>query len=192
MNVDVLLFDDFDLLDMAGAVRVFGAAPEQFHVNYLSLSGDIVNSLQGTKVWTESLNETCGDGIVVIPGGRGARKVLLQDPETRMKIKAFIRKATACLSIAEGSGYLAQTGELYQRNIAAYQQGENWKRMYTAAVHWIYDVPWMVDGKFYSAAASLQAIDAALCIVADFYEVDKAMQIARNLGIEWEMEAGSC
>lgn len=192
MNLDILLFDDFDLLDMAGPVKIFGLAAEQFHINYLSVTGDFVNSVQGTKIWTEPLDNTSGEGIVLIPGGKGARKVLLQDPETRMRIKTCIRKSTACLTVAEGSGYLAQTGELYQRNIAAYQQGENWKRMYTAAVHWIYDVPWMVDGKFYSASAPLAAIDAALCIVADFYEVDKAMQIAHNLGIQWDMEAGYC
>jgi putative intracellular protease/amidase len=55
MNVNIILFDDFETLDAFGAAQIFGKAPEHFHINYFSMNGGIVNSVQGVKVWTDEL-----------------------------------------------------------------------------------------------------------------------------------------
>ena len=76
MKVNIILFDDFETLDAFGPAQIFGKLPEYFSINYLSVNGGIVNSTQGVKVWTEELEPDQIQDIVVIPGGRGAKKLL--------------------------------------------------------------------------------------------------------------------
>ena len=57
MNVNIFLYDDFETLDAFAPVSVFGQRPDYFHINYVSMYGDIVNSSQGVKVWTEAASE---------------------------------------------------------------------------------------------------------------------------------------
>lgn len=58
MEVNILLFDDFDTMDAFGPAEVFGSSPQHFHVNYLSVPGNIVNSNAGC----ESVDRTAGTG----------------------------------------------------------------------------------------------------------------------------------
>ena len=90
MEVNVFLFDDFDTLDAFGPAEVFGRIPEQFHVQYVSVSGGIVNSMQRVKVWTEPLVLEKIKGILVIPGGKGARRLLYQEEETLSLVKRAV------------------------------------------------------------------------------------------------------
>ena len=72
MEVNVLLFDDFETMDAFGPADILSCEKEGLHVNYLSLAGNMVNSMQGVKVWTEPLNPEQLKGILIVPGGRGA------------------------------------------------------------------------------------------------------------------------
>ena len=67
MNVNIFLYDDFETLDAFAPVSVFGQRPDYFHINYVSMYGDIVNSSQGVKVWTEAASEVLLKDILVIP-----------------------------------------------------------------------------------------------------------------------------
>mgnify|MGYP000227133819 CR=1 FL=1 len=55
MNVNIVLYDEFETLDALGIANIFGMAPEHFYINYLSVNGGLVSSKQGVKVWTELL-----------------------------------------------------------------------------------------------------------------------------------------
>lgn len=41
MNVNIFLYDDFETLDAFAPVSVFGQRPDYFHINYVSMYGDI-------------------------------------------------------------------------------------------------------------------------------------------------------
>ena len=69
MNVNIILYDDFETLDALGIANIFGKAPEHFYINYLSVNGGIVSSRQGVKVWTEILIPDEVEDILVLPGG---------------------------------------------------------------------------------------------------------------------------
>lgn len=190
MNVNVFLFDDFNSMDVFGPVEVFGKLPEHFHINYWSVSGNIINSSQGAKLWTEPVDEEMENGILLIPGGRGAHRVIHHERETIELLQKLVSNADTCLMVADGSGFLAQTGVLYRRNIAEYKMNENWKRMFTAAVYWIPNVSWVADGKFYSSSSSLYGIDMALGVVADLIDIDAANKAAEAMGYTWKQELG--
>lgn len=188
MNVNFLLYDDFDMMDLAAPGKIFDSAGGEFHLNYLSLNGDIINSMQGVKLWTEPLDMKELDGILVLPGGRGARRLIHHDEQYIKILKQSVNKCDACLMIGNASGIMAQTGVLYHRNVAAYSNDENWRRMFTAAISWVDDATWVADGKFYSCKSSLTAYDVTLGLIADIVDVDASMKIAEKLGYEWELD----
>lgn len=188
MEVNVLLFDDFDTLDAFGPIEVFGRAPEYFHINYLSVPGNIVNSMQGVKVWTEPLEPDEIQGIVVIPGGRGARRLLFQDSESLRLLKRMANRAEFCLMVSNGSAILSQTGILFRRKIAACKVDENWRRMFMAGVSVVEEADWISDGKFYSASSGMTGIAMALSVTADLADLDVAGRIAEQIGYHWNAE----
>ena len=189
MEVNIYLFDDFEVLDAFGPASVFGRAPQYFHINYVSATGNIINSVQGVKVWTEPVIPEEMNGILVIPGGRGARRLLYQDAETLKFLKKTASKAEICMMVSNGSSLLAQTGLLYRRKIAGCGLDENWKRMFTAGIYMVDEARWMSDGKFYSSADSISGIAMALNLVADQADLELAESIAKQIGYEWMPEA---
>ena len=134
MYVNIVLFDDFETLDAFGPAEVFGKLPEEFHIRYLSVSGDVINSVHGVKVWTDFLVPEEIDGILIIPGGKGARRLLWKDERALNIIKKAAENADYCLMIGNGSAILAQTGLLYRRRIADFPMDTNWNRMFTAGI----------------------------------------------------------
>lgn len=147
MNVNIVLFDDFETMDAFGPAQVFGKAPERFHINYLSVNGGIVNSSQGVKVWTELLIPQEVEDILVIPGGRGAKKLLSLEENSLKVMREAAKEANTCIMVGNGSSVLAQTGLLYRRRIADYEGDENWKRMFTAEIERVKNVRWISGGK---------------------------------------------
>lgn len=189
MEVNVILFDDFDSLDAFGPVDVFGRASGKFHINYLSVGGNIVNSMQGVKVWTEPLEVSKIQGIVVIPGGNGARRLLFQDAEAAAEIKKAVMKSEICMMVGNGAAVIAQSGLLYRRKIADCKVDQNWRRLFMGGVSIVENASWVADGKFYSSASSMTGIDMALGVVADMEDVDLAYYIASQIGhTQWDAD----
>lgn len=188
MEVNIFLFDDFDTMDAFGPAEIFGKASEYFHINYVSVDGKIVNSMQGIKVWTEPLDPENIKGILVIPGGKGARRLLYQEQETLKLIKHSIERSEVCLMLSEGSAMVAQTGVLFRRRIAECKVGENWKRMFWAGVSEIEGASWVADGKFYSSSCTISGLAMTLNVVADQADMDVAEKIALQLGYDWDVD----
>ena len=132
MNVNIVLFDDFDTLDAFGPAQIFGTEPKHFHLNYLSVNGGIINSSQGVKVWTELLIPQEVEDILLFPGGRGAKRLLCMEEKALEVIKESVGEASICMMVRNGFALVAQTGHLYHRRIAEYEGDENWKRMFAA------------------------------------------------------------
>lgn len=82
MNVNIFLYDDFETLDAFGPAEIFGKLPEYFHLRYVSVSGDFINSVHGGKIQTDFLVSQEMDGILLVTGGKGARRLLWKDERT--------------------------------------------------------------------------------------------------------------
>lgn len=51
MQADIVLFDDFETLDVFGPAEIFGRSPH-YTLNYCSLSGGVITSSQGAQIIT--------------------------------------------------------------------------------------------------------------------------------------------
>jgi transcriptional regulator GlxA family with amidase domain len=186
MKVNIILFDDFDAMDAFVPAEVFGKLPEHFYVEYYSLKGDFVRSLQGAKVWTEYMDESLKGDILIIPGGKGARRAIRGDESLCRLLKKIVERHSFCAMFGSGIFLLAQTGVLYRRRVCDYPMDDNWNRMFTAAVYRTEDTRWAADGKFYSASSPVAGIDMCLNLLADLTDLDLAFKIAAELGYAWD------
>lgn len=188
MNVNIVLFDDFETMDAMGPAQIFGKLPEYFHLNYLSVNGGIINSSQGVKIWTEILIPQEVENILLIPGGRGAKKLLSLEKNTLDILKSSSKEADICMMVSNGSSILAQTGLLYRRRIADYPGDDNWKRMFTAEIIREKDICWMSDGKYYSSSTTMAGMDMTLGVISDMIDQDVAGRAANAIGYSWNQE----
>ena len=67
MEVNVLLFPDFETLDAFGPVEILGRSGE-YLLNYVSMDGGMVRSRQGAEIATRPLEDVSETGIL---SGRG-------------------------------------------------------------------------------------------------------------------------
>ena len=75
MDINVLLFDDFETLDAFGPVEILDRL-EGYELHFISMNGGVIESRQGTKIATQSVSEINAKGILVIPGGQGTRALV--------------------------------------------------------------------------------------------------------------------
>ena len=127
-NVGILVFDDVEVLDIAGPYEVFSRtrlAPgvesrrslEQapFHVFTVARTTDPIHATGGLRVIPDHSFATApGIDILVVPGGFGTRP-LLQNTEILGWIQSAAARASTTTSVCTGSLLLAKAGLLHER-----------------------------------------------------------------------------
>src|SRR5882757_6371930 len=114
-QVGILLFEEFETLDVFGPVEIFAVAKENYRVCFYSESGGIINNSHGVGVESLSLDRIMGGvDIFLIPGGYGTRREVLRT-DFMTKIKQVAEASPYVLTVCTGSGLLAKTGLLDAR-----------------------------------------------------------------------------
>lgn len=183
MDINIILFNDFETLDIFGPIEVL-ASIETHKLHYYSVKGGVIVSSQGTRIITENLRNANKKGIMVIPGGRGTRK-LVEDIEFLDTIRTYIEEAQYCLSICTGSALLAKTHLLDGSRATSNKKAFSWVESTSNKVTWIRKARWVVDGKFYTSSGVSAGIDMTLGFISDIYGIDKAEQIAEDIEYLW-------
>lgn len=186
INVNVLLFPEFEALDAFGPVEVLGCVPE-YQLHYVSVTGGTIISKQGIHVLTENIKETDLSGILLIPGGQGSRTLVMK-PEFIETIKNIVTQSKYCLTVCTGSALLAKTGLLDNKKATSNKNSLEWVKSINANVHWINRARWVVDQKYYTSSGISAGIDMALGFVADRFGVNQAQNIAESIEYIWNSD----
>lgn len=186
MDVNVLLFSDFETLDTFGAVEILGQVKE-YRLCYFSINGGIILSKQGTKIITEQLNDADFSGILLIPGGQGTRP-LVNDSTFIEKLTEIAAQSKYCLTVCTGSALLAKTNLLNGRKATSNKRAFEWVKSVNPNVEWVNRARWVADGKFYTSSGISAGIDMALGFVADRIGVERAIEIAQSIEYVWNSD----
>ena len=185
MKVGVLVFENFETLDVFGLVELIGRLKDFYTITFYSLSGGLIKNTHGVSISTEKLeSETKSIDIFIIPGGLGTRKevdnVLLID---------FIRKISITskyvLTICTGSALLAKTGLLDNRKATSNKRAFAWVIENGRNVNWIRHARWTVDDKFYTSSGVSAGMDMTLGFLCDLHGLDFARKIAFEIEYNW-------
>ena len=135
MDVNILLFPDFETLDAFGAVEVLGLIDE-YRLRYFSITGGIIASKQGIQITTEKLEDANPLGILLIPGGQGTR-TLMNDVKFVKQLAEIAAQSRYCLTVCTGSVLLAKTGLLDGRSATSNKRAFEWVKSTNLNVTWI-------------------------------------------------------
>lgn len=183
MDVNVLLFPDFETLDAFGPVEVLGRI-EKYCLRFVSVNGGIIKSSQGVSIITEKLDNVDFSGILLVPGGQGTRH-LINDNTFIEKLSAIALQSQYCLTVCTGAALLAKTILLNGRKVTSNKRAFEWVQSVNSDVKWISHARWVIDGKFYTSSGVSAGIDMALGFISDRFGIEKAEEIAQSIEYIW-------
>lgn len=188
----IVLFDDFELLDVFGPAEAFGMLRHFDAGNRLlmiSEHGGEVRSAQGPRVLADHAFADCPPlDLLLLPGGAGTRAGV--DDETQ---KAFLRtRATSTelmTSVCSGSAVFAAAGLLDGKRATSNKRSWKWIVSQGPAVEWVPEARWVTDGKYMTSAGVSAGIDMALAAVERLEGAETATQVAAAMEYDWHRDA---
>ncbi len=186
MKVAVLLFDNFETLDVFGPVEIFGRLTEDYHVSFYSLLGGLIENAHGVSIPTNPLASIeNGAGIFLIPGGYGTR-VEVNNDSLIDKIKKISEQAKYVLTVCTGTALLAKTGLLDGRNATSNKRAFDWVTTQGPHVNWVRKARWVVDDKYYTSSGVSAGMDMTLGFLRDMHGIDFAREMAHTIEYTWQ------
>jgi putative intracellular protease/amidase len=183
MDINCLIFNDFETLDLFGPVEVFGKL-EECSIKYFSIHGGKITNRDNIQIITENINQIEKYDVLIIPGGKGTR-MLVNDNDFIQNIKNVAEKMWWCLTVCTGSALLAKTGLLDGFEATSNKTAFEWVKANGKNVNWKYKARWVVDKKYYTSSGISAGIDMSLGFVCDHFGEEKAKEIAKSMEYKW-------
>jgi len=190
MIIHVILFPEFETLDVFGPVEVLGKI-EGCRIGYYSQDGGLVENSDGVKIDTFPIEAMQHDpnrvNVLLIPGGMGTRTEI--DNRwfiEKLKRLAFISRYV--LTVCTGSALLAKTGLLDGRKATSNKRSLKWVESVSDQVYWIKQARWVVDDKYYTSSGISAGIDMTLGFISDIFGMEKAEEIAFRIEYNWQKD----
>ena len=183
-RLGVVLYPQFELLDVFGPVEMFGNLTGTVDVKMVAEKSGPVVSAQGPAVLAEFGFADCPDlDLIMVPGGNGTlievdNKVFLD------WLAARAPKAEVVMSVCSGSALLARAGLLDGKRATTNKMWFNTLVQYGPHVRWVKEARWVEDGKFVTSSGVSAGIDMALAVIARM----QGEEISKNLAVVTEYE----
>jgi len=186
----VVLFDEIELLDVAGPLEVFSCAGRQWNwrpfkaLTVAEQAGRITTRGQ-LAIFAEHAFDTCATAdFLLVPGGYGARRAL-DNANVLGFVKRIGESAERILAIGNGSLLLAKAGLSAGAELSVPKDAVEALAELDPTARAASEPPLRESGKLLSAAASGQAVTLALSLVSKTIGVKLAAQVAATLGLEF-------
>lgn len=185
MNVAILLFDDFETLDVFGPVEIFGRLKDHYRISFLSETGGVVKNNHGVAVQSEEINSLKTDyDIFLIPGGYGTRREV-DNKLFISQVKDLSLSSKFVLTVCTGTAILARTGLLDGKRATSNKRAFDWVTTQGEHVNWIRKARWTKDEKFYTSAGVSAGMDMTLGFLADIHGIEFARKVAFEIEYNW-------
>lgn len=182
--VGIVLYPNFEVLDVFGPVEMWSYVPE-FQVVMISEKGGLVRSTQGVEVMSQYSFATAPPlDIMMVPGGNGTRVELL-NPTFLDYLKAQNARTEVTTSVCTGSALLAKTGMLKGHKATSNKNFFSLAVNEDPSVDWIVKARWVDDGKFVTSSGVSAGTDMALGLVQKLFGKARAQMLAKSLEYEW-------
>ncbi|MDF3069298.1 MAG: inhA 2 [Polyangiaceae bacterium] len=189
----VVVFDEMDLLDVAGPLEVFSTAGRKW--NWRAVKAELVSSEPGLKSTRAQLGlgpavalAACPEPeLVLIPGGYGARRAL-EDAELLRYLERVGGGLTLSLAVGLGSLVAARAGLLRDADVAATPGLEAELSELDPSLRVDTRARTALAPRAITAAQPGSAIDMGLEVVARLLGKGQATGTARELGYAWGTE----
>lgn len=194
IDVVLLVFPNFLLLDATGPIQVFSSAndeacdagrPAPYRIRTVAAAGGPVASSSGVSLVADALPTAGLDGAtLIVSGGRVGDLPAASDPDGR-RVLDWIRQAgqaaRRCCSVCTGSFLLARAGLLDGRRAVTHWADVAALRSAHPSLSVLDDALHVCDGKFHTSAGISAGMDLALSLVEDDLGREAALAVARRM-----------
>ena len=200
MNVGILIFDEVELLDMAGPYEVFTTAarvlarsqpsgsPALFSVTTIARRPGPVQARAGLRLQPDhGLADHPPLACAIVPGG--VVDAELDQSELLAWITAQARTARILASVCTGALLLAQAGVLDGLEATTHWEDVHALRALRPAVRVQDGVRWVDQGAVVTSAGIAAGIDMSLHLVQRLHSRDLALRTARQMDFDWRAAA---
>lgn len=189
MHISIILYPDFETLDVFGPVEIFGKVPD-WKMQFYSRDGGLISNRDGVEIATESFNTMPQSEIdtLFIPGGTGARTLILEADYIN-QLKQLAQKSRYVLTVCTGSALLAKSGLLDGKRATSNKLSFQWVKTSSLQTQWIEKARWVTDEKYYTSSGISAGMDMALAFVKDRAGETVARQIATRIEYRWQQDS---
>ncbi|MDZ4724376.1 MAG: DJ-1/PfpI family protein [candidate division Zixibacteria bacterium] len=192
LQIGLLLFDDVEVLDFAGPFEVFSVTAElnenkYFRVLTISATTRTIIAKNGLSVNADFLldNHPLID-ILVVPGGFGTRKLLVNAPVIEW-VRKTASTAQLVLSVCTGSIVLGKAGLLENLTVTTHHQTFELLKSVAPTVTIRDNVRFVDNGRIITAGGISAGIDMSLHVVARLCGEEVARKTATYMEYDWRM-----
>lgn len=177
--VGILVFDNVEVLDVAGPFEVFsitrldemnrGSTESPFRVLLLSNDTKTIKAAGGLKLQPDYTFENCPTlDLFIVPGGRGTRTEV-NNEELIQKILDISRKSSFIASVCTGSSLLGKTGLLDGQEATTHWKAFEFLRTSAPKAKIEKNILFTINQKIFTSAGVAAGISLALYLVSYFY-----------------------
>jgi transcriptional regulator GlxA family with amidase domain len=200
MNVGIVLFNDVELLDMAGPYEVFTTAsrvharsqaagePPLFSVCTLACTPGVVRARAGLQLQPDhGLHDHPPLDCAIVPGGVVDRE--LHRSELLSWVAQQARSARILASVCTGALLLALAGVLDGLQATTHWEDLDALRALRPGLQVMEGVRWVDQGTVVTSAGISAGIDMSLHLVQRLHSRELALRTARQMDFDWEQHA---
>lgn len=189
-SIGVVLFHEFELLDVFGPLEMYGMAPESFEIHMVAEERGQIASRQGPKSVVEhAFSEARPFDVLLVPGGRGTRTEV-ENPVLLEWLRMQASRAEYVTSVCTGSALLAKAGVLDGVRATTNKRAFAWATSQSDKVTWERQARWVEDGRIFTSSGVSAGMDMSLALIARILGQESAENIAVWTEYEWHREAG--
>jgi transcriptional regulator GlxA family with amidase domain len=191
ITVGILIFEQVEVLDVAGPFEVFSVArlneerrsiePSPFRILLLGKTLDQVTAVGGLRLIPDVTFDNCPElDLLIIPGGWGTR-IEINDVKFLNKIADRVAHTKLTASVCTGSSLLGRAGLLDGREATTHWRAFDFLRKASPMVKIRKDVRFTLAEPIFTSAGVSAGIDLALLIVSHFFGTEIGVATARQM-----------
>lgn len=184
-TLGVVLFPNFELLDVFGPLEAFGNLSGLFKIIMVAERPGPVKSAQGPQVWADAGWADCPPlNLLLVPGGIGTR----EEVNNRALLDWIAQRAADAeitASVCTGAALLARAGVLDGRRATTNKAWFQWVEEQGPTVQWVRSARWVDDGSVVTSSGVSAGMDMALHVIARLVSLETSENLARMMEYEW-------
>jgi transcriptional regulator GlxA family with amidase domain len=196
VRIGILMFDEMELLDMAGPYEVFTTAARVqarhqvageepvFTVSTVAVGAGAVRARAGLRVQPDTSLDHCGVwDVLVLPGG--VVDAELERPALLAWIARQASVTPVLASVCTGAFLLAKAGVLDGLDVTTHWEDADAMRQAFASLRVHTNRRWIDTGAVVTSAGISAGIDMSLHLVERLHSRDLALRTARQMDYSW-------
>lgn len=189
--VGILIFDNVEVLDVAGPFEVFSVTrlneqrrfedASPFKVILIAEKSKQIVAIGGLRLTPDFTFDNCPDlDLLIIPGGWGTRREINNTAIIKW-ISNQASKSMLTASVCTGSSLLGKAGLLDNRNATTHWRSFDFLRESAPKAHILKDIRFTLDEPIFTSAGVAAGIDLSLYIVSHLLGIEIGYSTSRYM-----------